>query len=134
MGMIKKFDRKSTENLSRQVESALAMLSADTGVEFSIRGGIYEGDGMSCRLKLECKLPGALDPDQKELAEFGYTYAGLEDDQLDAKFEYNGELYQLCGLRRRARKYPFIAQNLANGKKYKFGADFIRKHVTEGKS
>jgi hypothetical protein len=44
---------------------------------------------------------------------------GFEPADLGKEFNYQSQLYTICGLRLKSRKYPVIAR-AGNGKSYKF--------------
>jgi hypothetical protein len=68
-----------------------------------------------------------LDGDGKAITEESESFRsnakllGLEPDDLGKEFTFRGQLYTICGLKPKSRKYPVIARS-DNGKDYKFGS------------
>ena len=66
----------------------------------------------------------AIDPmeaDFKRLA----TYFGLEPSDYGREFDTFNGTYRLTGIKTRAKKYPFIAEDVVTGKLFKFGRQQI---------
>jgi len=54
---------------------------------------------------------------------------GLYDVPLGSVFTFRDDVYTVCGLKPRSRKYLVLAKNSPNGQTYKFPADHVRLYV-----
>ena len=52
---------------------------------------------------------------------------GLDYDDYDRRFTYDGKDYIIIGIRPSKRKYPISCQQVQDGKTYAFTADMIRR-------
>lgn len=54
---------------------------------------------------------------------------GLKATDLGRKFTnpYNGKVFEIVGYKARGRKYPILANDIATGQRYKFGASMVKK-------
>jgi hypothetical protein len=65
-----------------------------------------------------------IDPMESEFKKLA-TYYGLTPDDYGREFQtFNGR-YRLKGIKTRAKKYPFLAEDVVTGKMFKFGRQQI---------
>lgn len=82
----------------------------------------------NCSFKLECQVEGAATKEESAFTEMASFY-GLKADDLGRVFSMGGDLYKICGLSARSRKYPILCEKSANGKIYKFRDADVARHL-----
>jgi hypothetical protein len=116
-------------------EAALLDVAAKHGVQLTFGNGSFARDGSNASLKLE--IAGITDNGDvltKEATDFK-RYAssfGLTPEDLGTTFTHNGKQFKLLGCNPRNHKYPIIAQNVKNGKRYKLESDVVKPVAKTG--
>jgi hypothetical protein len=117
---IKELDRPTVKYITKRLESAVKPLAEALGV--AIDFGSCTFNTSNCKLQLKVSV---LDGDGRAITEESESFRsnaklfGLEPDDLGKEFTFRGQLYTICGLKPKSRKYPVIAR-ADNGKDYKF--------------
>ena len=60
-----------------------------------------------------------LDSAAKDLDKYAFRH-GLGEGLYGREFTNGSDTFRICGYKPKSRKYPFIAENVATGKRYKF--------------
>ncbi len=95
-------------------------------VNITVGGASYSESNAT--FKVEVALVGTDGEVKSKTAEDFKTFAvlfGLDPDVLGKTFKNGGHTFKICGLKGRSVKYPVLAER-EDGKKFKFGADFIK--------
>ena len=84
--------------------------------------------------KLSVKVKGAKPKDEKDLEEYVSMISkwGTNLDK-DRVVNYRGMDLKLVGYKRANRKYPFILQDVATSKRYKFPTDWVNDNFSAEK-
>jgi hypothetical protein len=83
------------------------------------------GHNLSFKLTLSQKNgAGVSNPEAEEFKVFCTSF-GLKPTDLNRVFTIRGQDYQLLGLCRRRHRFPFSAERVSDGKRFKFAADSI---------
>ena len=119
-GKITELDRPIVKHIRSRLEAVFKPLAEELGLAIEV--GSCTFNASNCRLQLKVSV---LDGDGKAMTEESESFRsnaklfGLEPDDLGKEFTFRGQLYAICGLKPKSRKYPVIART-DNGKNYKF--------------
>ena len=81
--------------------------------------------------KLNVKVKGSKPKDQTDLEEYlAMTSRWGTDLDKDRVVNYRGMDLKLVGYKRANRKYPFILQDVATSKRYKFPTDWVNDNFS----
>jgi len=123
-------DRVKADRIRNKLDEVLALVADDLkeelGVTVALRNGSYNSANIT--FKLECAEINADGVAQtKEVSDFRrYAYRlGLDPKDLGREFRAGGQLFEICGLKPRSRRYPILGKNKA-GKVYKFAASTVK--------
>lgn len=80
-------------------------------------GGKYDGGSVTIKIQFaEVTASGLVNTSEAEAFKHNAASFGLKPDDLGKMFTHQGEAYKLIGLRVRARRFPFIGENVATKK------------------
>lgn len=102
----------------------LAAYAAELGLGVEQKGRwTYYRDGKTLELKLSFVVGGEEGLEDKQKQEFALMafYFGLEAQDYGAVIESRGKKYKLIGINRRARRFPFLMEEVGTGEKIRFG-------------
>mgnify|MGYP001434548387 FL=1 len=81
--------------------------------------------------KLSVKVKGSKPKDEKDLEEYVSMISKWGTDlDKDRVVNYRGMDLKLVGYKRANRKYPFILQDVATSKRYKFPTDWVNDNFS----
>jgi len=123
---INKIGKEECKVIRATVNEALAAALEELGVKASIGNMTYTGDTVS--FKTTVSVDG-YNADETEFKKGCWKY-DLKPADYGRKFENNGEVFTICGLKPRSRKYPIIGRR-ADGKKFKFPARVVAKQLAD---
>ena len=84
--------------------------------------------------KLSVKVKGSKPKDEKDLEEYVSMISKWGTDlDKDRVVNYRGMDLKLVGYKRANRKYPFILQDVATSKRYKFPTDWVNDNFSAEK-
>jgi len=118
--IIKKLDRATVTYIRKHLEAALKPLAEKLGVAIDLGSCAFRAS--NCRFQLNIAV---LDSKGEAITEESDSFRrnaklfGFEPVDLGKEFTFQGQLYTICGLKTKSRKYPVIARS-CNGKDYKF--------------
>ncbi|HSG20356.1 MAG TPA: hypothetical protein VLA31_06265 [Burkholderiaceae bacterium] len=125
-------DRQAMTLLRSPIEEALRVVGAQYGVDLKVGKGKYGHTNGT--FTLEIGLPqgdgNVMDADAAAFRS-GAIYFTLKAEWLFQTVTLNGMAYKIVGLKPRSQKYPVPLQNLRDGKRYKFGADAVRRAMEQ---
>jgi hypothetical protein len=98
----------------------------DDNYEITVGNATYNDDEVT--FKLNIKIKGAKSQSQKDLELYGVQFDNLDITKIA---RMNGKPYSLVGYRRRARKNPYLIQELDNGKQYTIATDTAKKYFAK---
>lgn len=78
-----------------------------------------------CDIESKTLLPGELGQDAATWTQYASDFGFTVDDRLGV-FEDKGDRYVVVGINPRYKKYNVLAVRRRDGKRYKFGADYVR--------
>ena len=126
--------KPAVANLRKELEAALALVAAKTGVDFTV--GIIRFDATSARCKIEGVVRGAtgaatpVSPKEAALGRYAYILGNAFDENKEYRSMSLG-VVKVVGYNAKAHKYPFIVQ-LRNGKRYKLTTSATKAIVQAG--
>lgn len=128
---ITKFNRLSLKKINNRIESALAVVAKEFGIEIKVGGCSCTDDSATTKVELRVldKDGNAFDEDAANFKVFAEEF-GLKPKDLGKTFITNFTEYTITGLKPRNRKYPILVVN-KKGKCYKFPSRLIQKIFSE---
>lgn len=125
---ITSFDRQTVADLHEEIAKALAPIAERHGLTIDRKRCTFGSTEMPVAFELRVK---ALDDDGTELSKAGLDFKkhasrwGLDPNLLGAVFTFDGDQFEITGLRPRARKRPVIGRKVSSGKEYVFTAGAV---------
>ena len=119
------FDRANLTSLQTDVEGALAKVGKRLGVSFEI------GNIRFSETQATISIEAATIRNGKSLCKMESDFLrnadlyDMKESDLNREFALGGKQWRVAGCRPRAKKFPIICTNIANGKNYKFSAQRI---------
>lgn len=102
----------------------LAAYAAELGLAVAPKGNwVYYRDGTTLEMRLQFVVGGNDGLEEKEKTSFAlYSRSyGLEPGDFHAVIKSSGKDYKLVGFNTKARRYPFLMEEVATGKRIRFG-------------
>lgn len=125
---INQVDRSTVKMLLDEAEEALGQIAMKHGIVVARKHCTYSKTEVPVAFKFvvpERTEDGeAVDPKETEFRKYARRF-GLEPDDYGKSFKtYNG-LFRVSGIKPRGKKYNVLAENVANGRTYKFPANQV---------
>ena len=119
-GKIETMSKGNIQKIRSMIEDSLFVIMEDHGLKFELGNGSYDDDSVKFN-GFRISLSHALSPEEKALKgqiDFRRKYDGLVtlDDSIIA--EDRGQQFKLVGFKPRARKKPFIIEDIKTGGRY----------------
>lgn len=118
---IKQIGRDECKMIRELVNMALEDALSDLGLKASIGNMTFDYETVSSKLTIAIEEYDAGKSDFMK----GCWKFDLNKSDFGRKFESNGEVFTICGLKPRSRKYPILGKR-ADGKVFKFPANRVR--------
>ncbi len=130
---ITKFDVTHLRKINKRIESALAVVAKEFGIDIKTGSSYIKEEGDTATTKVEIRVidkdGNAFDEDAANFKVFAEEF-GLKPEDLGKTFITNFIEYTITGLKPRNRKYPILVVN-KKGKCYKFPSRLIQKIFSE---
>tara|TARA_B100001250_G_scaffold218220_1_gene187249 strand:+ start:10933 stop:11349 length:417 start_codon:yes stop_codon:yes gene_type:complete len=128
--MITAVNKKTVELILEESREALASVAKKHGITLKRKSCTY--DPVKGEVPVAFKFVvqqldeagSVIDPMEVEFKRLA-TYFGLEPNDYGREFSTFNGTYRLTGIKTRAKKYPFIAEDVVTGKLFKFGRQQI---------
>ena len=118
-------DRQTLTNFRQDFKKAMEALEKQYG--FIIDLGNITYSATSFYGKLEVREGDSRDDlNEQEFKKYCKSY-GLDPEDYDRRFTYDGKDYIIIGIRPSKRKYPISCQQVQDGTTYNFTADTVRR-------
>lgn len=115
-------DRNKCRQINETLRQVLQDVENKHGVKITIGRGSFTTD--TYNVKLEMAVNG-VDTAKKDWDAYCFFY-GLKSSDYGRKVQaLDGEIYTICGIKPRGKKYPIVAKN-ARGMKYKLSANHLK--------
>ena len=119
-GKIETMSKGNIQKIRSMIEDSLFVIMEDHGLKFELGNGSYDSDSVKFN-GFRISLADSLNPEEKALQgqiDFRRKYDGLVtlDDSIIA--EDRGQQFKLVGFKPRARKKPFIIEDIKTGGRY----------------
>ena len=124
-------------NYRKELEAALRIVSAKTGINVSIGRIVYSLDGSSIRCKIEGvqrtagNVPGVVTNAKDAALAANSWRLGSTFDETKTYLSMSLGRVKIVGFARQAKKYPFIISTVA-GKRYKITSFEAKNIVANG--
>ena len=124
-------DDKKLKEIGREVQDAVSMVESEFNVKFNFEGIEQRANG--ARFILDMQEMGsngqsAIDPWAVTWNAHA-TKHGFNLSDRGKTFHSNTRTFKLLGLKPRNTKYPVIAENVRNGRSYKFRASSVLRYL-----
>ena len=118
-GKVKKMDRTTISHIRQILEDNLPSMMEENNLKFDLGNATYDDD--SVKFQFRISLSHALPPEEKALKQQlnfrkAYDHVVTLDDSIIA--EDRGQQFKLVGFKPRARKKPFIIEDIKTGGRY----------------
>ena len=131
MAKVTKITAKNGQELVDGAMEKLAAYAAELGLGVKQEGRWqYYRDGSALQLKLQFVVGGEAGVEEKEREKFD-LYArsfGLEPQDFGAVITSRGKQYKLIGFNTKARKFPYLMEEVATGEKIRF-SDMAKERI-----
>lgn len=120
------FDRPTVKALRVDLDSALAKVAKEYGIEISTGNISFSGD--NCSIKVKASVIGSDGTAiTKEVTDFArYAKYELPGVKVGDTFMNAGVTYTITGWKARSRKYPVTAKSSKDGKTYKVPVRMVK--------
>ena len=118
--MARTFNRTVVKDLQQELQTKLSELEESLGAKIHVGNASFTPNHVTFKVEVANIVDGQAKT--KEVVDFEdlCQYYGFAPKDLGRTFVSQGETFEIVGLARKARKYPIICKNVANGKRYKF--------------
>ena len=120
MNNIKSLDRGAVRTINADIESALQAVATKYGITISLGNATFSKS--NCDLKIKYAVQGDSGmaitrevEDYNRLAKAMFNTTKQVGDQI----EFNGDTFEIVGLKPRSHRYPLLAKSMRDGKTYK---------------
>ena len=117
-------ERSEIQKIRNDLTEILKVYGDEAGLQFEIGRIVFGQMDFRCQLK----AVKAGNPEEVLKMEWNENCwrVGMTDKDFGRKFRsLDGELYKLIAVKAKSRRYPIIAQNEGNGKRYKFPKQYV---------
>ena len=118
-------DNQTLTNFRQDFKKAMEALEKQYG--FIIDLGDITYSATSFTGKLEVREDESKDEVNEQEFKMYCKMYGLDPEDYDRRFTYDGKDYIIIGIRPSKRKYPISCQQVQDGKSYVFTADLIKQ-------
>jgi hypothetical protein len=128
---ITKFDRDNVRQINAEAEVLLRPLAEKYGLVLDKKRGCFGQEELPVLLQFLVRKEDAEGNAMTAIAQDFVRFAqlfGLAPTDLNREFSNDGGAtkFRVTGLNRKAQKTPVIAENLRNGKSYRFRAEQVK--------
>lgn len=113
---IKYIGRPECKIIREHLEVALGAALEDLGLKADLGNMTYDGSKVSFKTTI---ILADVDVAKEEFEKNCFLY-DLKKSDYGMQFVSQGETFELCGIKPRAKKFPLVAKNVRTGKRYKF--------------
>lgn len=126
---INQLDKQSLTRIRDQINAALEMVADDLGLNITVGSCRYTAKNATLKVEIATLSDdGSIQNKEREDFKIWAPSYGLSSGDLGKTFESNGNTYEVCGLKRRSRKYPILAKR-ADGRMFKFAARYVKERI-----
>lgn len=128
-----KINRTTLKNLRQALNSAVKDVADEFEVSIQFGNATFTPNGTDATFKVEVLAKMAdgsvFNPLEEDFKKYAFMY-GLSAEDFGKEFStWDGNTYKICGLKRRAHKYPILAKDKRNGKTFKFPANTVKRSL-----
>lgn len=124
--MIKQFDRAICQQLAADVKTALEAVAKKHGLTVKSAGGRFNPTEFTEKLKWTVGDKAAVAKQAKADWDSSCGILGLKPTHFSKEVECRGQVWRVCGLNPRRRRYPVLAEN-ANGQFLQLSVDYLTR-------
>jgi len=123
---IKRIDSRECDIIRNKVESKLAEVEQELGINLKMNTIRYNEDGESAGFKVEVSVADATPQTVKDYN----RYASIcELPLLGTKVKLNGRIFKTAGYKSRSRKKPVIITEVSTGKQFTTSEDSVKRNI-----
>ena len=135
---ITEINPKTIKQVRQMIKDSLSVIMEDNNLRFELGNATYDDDSFKFT-GFRISLADALTPEQKTLKQIidmrrkADWLKTIDDTKLgyDAGYEDSSVAYKLVGYKSRARKKPWIIENVENGQQYIASDSLVEKMFGE---
>lgn len=125
---VQSFSKDICNEVMKDVKSAILEVLKNYGLSAEFDGGKFDAERFIPKINIvitnnDGSTTSVYEKDFKQYAHM----VGLKSDDFNKTFTYNGQKYNISGLKLKSRKFPVIAYNTITKKSYKFDANVVKK-------
>lgn len=116
--------------IHEEVNAAMAVIAEKRGLVFRKANARFGSDSFGTKVEFaEVNGSGAATAEELDWKRSAHLF-GLDPLFLGMTFtDYSGRTFKVVGLKPRSKKYPVLAENVATGKRFKFGAATVKNRM-----
>ena len=127
MSKITTFDRTTCQIVRTKIDEALKPLSNELGISIRSGNGKFASTTFSLKIEMACvATDGTVSSKEAEEFKMLANSWGMKPEDLGKQIMIRGTPYKITGSKCRSYKFPNIAQNVTNGKMFKFPFSTIK--------
>jgi hypothetical protein len=118
-------DRQTLENFRQDFNEAMKDLETKYGFVIELGRITYTATSFTGKLEVH-EGESKDDVNEQEFKKYCYMF-GLDEQDYDRRFTFQGKDYIVTGIRPSKRKYPICCQEVQSGTTYGFTSECVRK-------
>ena len=129
MNKLTQFTRTNLGTLEKEINVELAKIGKKFGLEISIGGGRFSDTNF------KTKLTADIIPSEEGTSVAQHNFenecwkVGLKKSDFGKTFTTHQGTFKIIGLKTRSWKFPVIAENVKNGKSFKFPEAVVKRNL-----
>lgn len=125
---VQSFSRDICNEVMKDVKVAILEALKHYGLSAEFNGGKFDAERFTPKINIVVTNNDGSTTSiyEKDFKQYAHV-VGLKSDDFNKIFIYNGQKYNISGLKLKSRKFPVIAYNAITKKSYKFNADVVKK-------
>lgn len=121
------FTKHNLQFVREEIDAALLEVSLRLGI--TLKTGNISFQAKTCKITVNAACRGqdgeAVSPHAAPFKVLA-TEFGFKMSDLNRQFTFQGDRYQLIGLRPRAHRMPMVCQQISTGKTFHMGVDLVK--------
>lgn len=112
-------ERSKVKQFNQDVLKAVEKVYKSYGMQYNGSSTKYSDVSLELKLKFLINGENGESGDERLFKQYAFLY-GVKDNDYGKTFTQGGRTFKLTGINPRAKKYPFVGQDVKTGSSYKF--------------